>query len=125
MSNYLYIECLDHDPTVQSPDEVGQKDYDLAVIVRLLSARSGLARLRALLREFEAEVQDSVRLAFENGYLHTAARFLEKHSGCRRIQVVDALGQVLFKPPSAEEDRLARFLGGVPAGDQAALRGAV
>lgn len=70
MSTYLYLECLDHDPPLQSPDEVGQHLYDLP-------------RIREILANLDANVAASrLDSTGEDYFTRNAMQFLRIHSRC-------------------------------------------
>lgn len=92
MSTWLYLECLDHDPPLQSPDEVGQHLYDLPTI------RAWLARDRDTLPDPLTLWNPTTGGADYFG-AHTVA-FLTDHPTCR-IGIHDEYGQDY---PIKEED---------------------
>lgn len=75
MSTYLYLVCADHDPPLESEEEVGQHLADLAIVRAVLAARHS----------------DAMQIGFADRYADTARRFLNAHPKCR-IRIRDEYG---------------------------------
>lgn len=76
MSVYLYLQCLDHEPHLQSVDEVGQHLYDLPAIRALIRDRDVLAQ------EWEDLVWPGGTTA-EAQWRYNASRFFFDHPRCQ------------------------------------------
>lgn len=79
MSTRIFLECLDHDPPLQSDSESGQHLYDLPTIRADVRDRDALARL-----------WDEGAISW--GSFHgNSAKFLAEHKQCR-IGIRDEYG---------------------------------
>lgn len=81
MSTYLYLECLDHNPPLQSDGEVGQHLASLPRIRREIAERDLLAAL----------VKSEIEHRYDSHFTSTAARFFAQHPHCR-IGIRDEYG---------------------------------
>ena len=81
MSTYIYLECLDHVPPLQSDTESGQHLYDLPTIRADIRDRETLARL-----------WNEGAIRWDSNHMRAAsARFLATHEKCR-IGIRDEYG---------------------------------
>ena len=80
MSTYLYLECLDHTPSLCSDGEVGQHLYDLPRICAEVRDRAAFVAI--------AEHEPNYGSHFTNN----AARFFRSHERCV-IEIFDEYGR--------------------------------
>ena len=80
MSTWIYLQCLDHDPPLASPDEVGQHLTDLPDVRRVIANRHTLVDMIA-----------QHDLTPDGYFTANAVRFLRHHLTCR-IRIVDEYG---------------------------------
>ena len=85
MSTYLHLVCIDHDPPLESTDEVGQHLADLPTVRAVLAARHS----------------DAMHLTFADQYADTARRFLNQHPRCN-VVIRDEYG--VEHPTTAPEE---------------------
>ena len=84
MSTYLYLVCVDHDPPLESTDEVGQHLSDLPTVRAVLASRHS----------------DVMQFVFGDRYADTARRFLNQHPRCD-VRIRDECG--VEHPTTPEE----------------------
>lgn len=82
MSTYVYLECLDHDPPLSSPDEVGQHLSDLPDIRRAIQNKD----------LFIANAAADLDVDYGSRFANTAASFLVSHPKCA-IGIFDEYGR--------------------------------
>lgn len=75
MSTYLHLVCVDHDPPLESTEEVGQHLADLNIVRAVIAARHS----------------NAMQLPFADRYADTARRFLNQHPKCR-VRIRDEYG---------------------------------
>lgn len=75
MSTWIYLECIAHEPAIQSDQEVGQHLYDLPRIREEIAKRAEYVAAVNLDAQFE-------------GFTRAAATFFAQHPACP-IRIVD------------------------------------
>lgn len=89
MSNWHYLECVDHDPVLRSADEVAQYSHALDPIIALIGVRDAITRENAWAYR-------------ELGYFERHATvFLVDHPRCS-LRLVDEYDRIVKTFPSTK-----------------------
>jgi len=90
MSNYLYLQCLDHAPALVATEESGQHLHDLPRIRADIAMREVLVRNLDKMENEQFMGPDTISRHF--GYFtYHSAKFLRQHQRCI-IGIVDEYG---------------------------------
>lgn len=91
MSNYLYLQCTDHEPPINSDDESGQHLYEIEQIREDITNRDQLINAAQL------------GMTTDNRHRNNTLRFLTRHPKCN-IQIIDEYGHNHTCPCAADEN---------------------
>lgn len=92
MSNWWYLECINHDPPLRTADAVAQHTRDLAPIRDLLARRASLS---------ESDIPSTPRAwtsdNVDDHFARTTIDFLLQHPNCQ-LQLASETGAVELFP---------------------------